>query len=202
MNRDIVKGKIILASGSPRRREILTDLQIPFEVDIPSHFDEIKPDGHTAEELALHNATGKAEAIAERHPNNLVLGVDTVGDFQGTILEKPKDREDAARMLRLMQGQTHQVLSGVCLIHAATGRKKTAIEITHITFAPLTEKEIQNYLDRAEVMDKAAAYAIQGLASLFVTKVEGDYFNVVGLPVQRLFQMLKIFDINLLGDVK
>ncbi len=192
--------EFILASSSPRRKELLSSIGLKFKVCPALNFSEENTENLLAHELVLRNAIGKAEEIAKKFPNALVLGVDTVGAFHDHILEKPKDYEDAFRMLKILQGNTHEVLSGLCLI--ANGKKSTFIESTHITFLPLTDAEINEYLKIGEWTDKAAAYGAQGLASIFIKGFDGDYFNVVGLPIYRLNLMLKDFDIDLLDLVK
>lgn len=169
-----------------------------FQVDPATTFQEIPAGNKLAHELVLINAEGKAEEVAARHPGELVLGVDTVGAYQDHVLEKPKDKADAFRMLKMLQGQTHEVLTGLCLIRG--DKKVTHVESTHITFLPLSDEEIRWYIETGEPMDKAASYAAQGIGALFIQKIEGDYFNVVGLPLHRLHLMLKEFDIHLLTD--
>lgn len=195
-----MKPLLILASQSPRRRELLSSLKIPFDVDPAQGFQEVAHDGRAPEALVLENAEGKAKEVASRHPSALVLGVDTIGVFEGQILEKPHDEGDARRMLTLLQGNTHTVLTGMCLVRGE--KKATYVESSLVSFLPLTEEEISNYIETGEPMDKAASYAVQGIGSLFVRKIEGDYFNVVGLPLYRLNLMLREFDIHLLRDVK
>lgn len=195
-----MKKTLILASQSPRRRELLNSLGIAFKVDPAHGFQEVPHSNRAPEDLVLENAIGKAQEVAARHPNDLILGVDTIGLFQGKILEKPHDKEDAFRMLTMLQGNTHEVLTGLCLLDPT--KKVTFVERSFVTFLPLTEKEIRAYICTGEPMDKAAAYAVQGIGSLFVKKIDGDYFNVVGLPLYRLNLMLQEFDIHLLLDVK
>lgn len=192
--------EFILASASPRRRELLSSIGFKFQVCPAVNFSEENKDKLLAHELVLRNAIGKAEEIAEKYPNAIVLGVDTVGAFHDHILEKPKDYDDAFRMLKILQGNTHEVLSGLCLI--AGNKKSTYIESTKITFLSLSDEEIHAYLKKGEWTDKAAAYAAQGLASIFIKGFDGDYFNVVGLPIYRLNLMLKDFDISLLDIVQ
>lgn len=193
-----MKTKLILASQSPRRSDLLRSIGMDFQVDPALNFQEIDSSATPAHEVVLINAQGKAEEVAGRHPGELVLGVDTVGAFQDHVLEKPKDKEDAFRMLKMLQNQTHEVLTG---LFVTNGEKTiTHIESTHITFLPLTDEEIRAYIETGEPMDKAASYAAQGIGALFIQKIEGDYFNVVGLPLYRLNLMLKEFDINLLTD--
>lgn len=189
---------LYLASQSPRRSDLLRSIGVDFKVEPAQNFKEIEHSNQLAHELVLINAEGKAQEIAQKHPESLVLGVDTVGAFHDHVLEKPKDKDDAFRMLKMLQGTTHEVLSGLCLIQAS--KKRTHIESTHITFLPLTDEEIWAYIETGEPMDKAASYAAQGIGGLFIEKIEGDYFNVVGLPLYRLNLMLKEFDINLLTD--
>lgn len=192
-----MKTQLILASQSPRRSELLKSIGIPFQVHA-SPFQEIDSSSRLAHEVVLINAKGKAEEVALHHPGELVLGVDTVGAYQDHVLEKPKDKADAFRMLKMLQGQTHEVLSGLYLTNGS--KTVTHIESTHITFLPLTDEEIKAYIETGEPMDKAASYAAQGIGALFIQKIDGDYFNVVGLPLYRLNLMLKEFDINLLTD--
>ncbi len=193
-----MKTKLILASQSPRRSDLLKSIGLDFQVEPATTFKEIPAGNQLAHELVLINAEGKAEEVAARHPGELVLGVDTVGAYQDHVLEKPKDKDDAFRMLKMLQGQTHEVLTGLCLIRG--DKKLTHVESTHITFLPLSDEEIRWYIETGEPMDKAASYAAQGIGALFIQKIEGDYFNVVGLPLHRLNLMLKEFDIHLLSN--
>ncbi len=193
---------IILASKSPRRIELLKLIGLKFKIDPALHFKEENDQNLSARELVLGNAVGKAEEIAKKYKKGLILGVDTVGALHDHILEKPKDRADAFRMLKLLQGNTHEVHSGMCLIDAESGKQLTFVESSKITFIMMSDEEINKYLDKNEWVDKAAAYAAQGLASIFIKSFDGDYFNVVGLPLYRLNLMLKDFDIDLLDIVK
>lgn len=192
---------IVLASSSPRRQEILEQIGLKFTVDPAQIYSEIHPEKHAPEALVEMNAVGKAREVASRHERALVIGVDTIGVFEDEILEKPKDREDALRMIRLLSGQTHEVWTAVCVIDTVSNQEITEIEKTKITFASLTEKEVVAYVDHGESMDKAAAYAAQGKAALFIECFEGDFLNVVGLPLQRLNRMLKEFDFHLMDAV-
>ncbi len=139
-------------------------------------------------EYAKRLARDKARAIFDRHPDNVVLGADTIVVVDEHLLEKPRDGEDAARMLRLLSGRLHQVITGVCLV--AQGFEQTEAEITEVRFSPLAESEITAYIATGEPMDKAGAYAIQGIASRWVERIDGCYFNVVGLPVPRMYRMM------------
>lgn len=193
---------LILASSSPRRREILELLKIPFIPETARDFLEHPQDAFSAEELALENALGKAEDVAKRYPSGFVLGVDTLGILEGAILEKPKDQEDAKRMLSSMQGKIHTIYSGIVVIDTETGQKKTALEKTEVEFAPMTSQEIERYLEKEYVLDKSGSYAAQGLMSLFIRSFKGDFWNVVGLPMARINEIFKTFDINLLDIVE
>ena len=175
---------LVLASASPRRREILQAAGIPFEVR-PASVDEAVLDGETPEEHVLRLARTKAEAIE----GDVVLGADTVVVVDGRILGKPADAADAARMLRMLSGRDHTVITGVCLRAGIRSRRDVAS--TLVRFAPLTDAEIYDYVASGEPFDKAGAYAIQGLASKFVECIEGCYFNVVGLPVSLVYRHLK-----------
>ncbi|MFH1534038.1 MAG: Maf family protein [Nitrospirota bacterium] len=181
--------QLVLASASPRRKELLEELGFEFMVH-PSDFEE--KDTHlTPEELVTHNALGKAQDVARHYRNALIIGVDTVGAFQDHILNKPQNRKDAKRILRLISNTTHKVISGICVMDSDKKRAITAVETTLITIDRLEDAEIDAYIRSGEGEDKAASYAIQGLGSLFVKKIEGDYFNVVGLPIYRLRKLLK-----------
>lgn len=179
--------KIVLASKSPRRSEILKNAGIDFTVRV-ADADETIPDGTKPQDAVVFLAARKAMAV-ERAEDELVLGADTVVVLDNKVLGKPKDREDAYNMLRSLSGRVHSVFTGVCAI--GNGVSITFAEETKVEFLPLTDKEIFNYIDTNEPYDKAGAYGIQGLASKFVRGIEGDYFNVVGLPISRIYE--KIF---------
>lgn len=178
---------IILASQSPRRREILELAGIRFEVRVPG-IEEKRRAGESAAEYVERLATEKAWAI-EAGGGDFVLAADTTVVAGGEVLEKPHSEEDAARMLRLLRGRDHEVLTGVCVRHGA--RTWSGVERTRVRFAAMTEEEVLEYARSGEPLDKAGGYAIQGLASRYVEGIEGCYFNVVGLPVRRVYGMLK-----------
>ena len=186
---------LILASGSPRRRELLGHFAVPFAV-IPAVGPEQPPVGVGAGETALALSRAKAEEIAAQYPDSVVIGADTVVAVDDAILGKPHDAADAARMLALLSGREHSVYTGVTVM--VNGRTVSAWERTKVFFRPLTDREITAYIATGEPMDKAGAYGYQGLASLFVEKIEGDYFNVIGLPLCRLGQMLSELGVSLL----
>ena len=179
---------LILASASPRRSELLRNADISFTVE-PAHVPEQAEPGETPLVYAQRLARDKAFAVFARHSDSVVLGADTVVVADEHLLEKPADDADAARMLRLLSGRAHEVITGVCL--AAAGFEQTEAEVTAVRFAPLNESEIAAYIATGEPMDKAGAYAIQGIASRWVERIDGCYFNVVGLPVPRIYRMLR-----------
>ena len=181
-------GMLVLASASPRRAELLRSAGIPFVVD-PAHVPEWPLAGELPIDYAQRLAREKALAVFARHPADAVLGADTVVVIDEHLLEKPADADDATRMLRLLSGRTHEVITGVCL--AAPGFVRTEAEVTQGTFSRLSEREIAEYVQSGEPLDKAGAYGIQGRASRWVTGIEGCYFNVVGLPVARVYRLLR-----------
>jgi septum formation protein len=187
--------RIILASASPRRLELLRLTGLPFEV-IPSSVDEECVTGAPAEVARLLSER-KAEEVAARHPGALVLGADTIVTLDGAILGKPRDAGDARRMLALLSGRTHQVITGIALRGA--GAVSDAVS-TDVTFRPLTAREIAAYVATGEPMDKAGAYALQGHAALFTPEIRGDYANVVGLPLCRLTDLLRAHGIPVLDE--
>ncbi len=179
---------LILASASPRRAELLRNAGIPFTVE-PAHVPEMGSGSETPQDYAQRLARDKALPIFALHPQSAVLGADTVVVADEHLLEKPQDKRDAARMLGLLAGRTHQVITGVCLL--APGFERIEVEVTSVVFSPLTAREIADYVATTEPVDKAGAYAIQGMASRWAERIEGCYFNVVGLPVPRVYRMLR-----------
>jgi septum formation protein len=179
---------LVLASASPRRQELLRNAGIPFEVE-PAHIPEDPLPGEGARECAERLAREKALAIAEKRPTDVVLGADTLVVIDGQILGKPTDASDAARMLRMLSGREHQVITGVCLV--VSGQCSVASETSAVTMSAISTKEIAAYVASGEPMDKAGAYAIQGIASRWIPRIEGDYSNVVGLPVALVYRMLR-----------
>jgi septum formation protein len=199
---------LVLASASPRRQELLRNAGIEFVVH-PANVPEMPRDGEAPRSFAERMAREKALAVLAQRPNEMVLGADTVVVVDGEILGKPRDAADAARMLRLLSGRKHEVITGVCLAggRSPQGLKPAAInslfgtaeavpsrvcsETTMVTMGGLSEDDIRSYVATGEPMDKAGAYAIQGMASRWISRIEGDYFNVVGLPVALVWKMLK-----------
>jgi septum formation protein len=183
--------RLILASNSPRRRELLRNAGFQFDVR-PSGIEENRLPGESPEDFARRLARDKALDVARQsNPASLVLGADTVVAINGEILEKPVDANDARRMLRTLSGHTHRVITGVCLVRAPEAVLAWSHETTLVTFRTLTEEEIGSYVESGEPFDKAGGYGIQGLASRFVPRIEGCYFNVVGLPIPLVYEMVK-----------
>ena len=184
---------LILASSSPRRSEILTAVGWPFETH-PAGVDETRLPDEPAEEFVQRLAREKAETVARTRLFGLVLGADTTVVVDGEILEKPRDAEDARRMLRLLGGRWHEVLTGIALVSAETGRAAVGVERTRVRFAETTEEEVGWHVSTGDVLDKAGAYAIQGRAALFIEAIDGDYWNVVGLPVRLVYELARGLD--------
>jgi len=176
---------LILASASPRRVELLRQLSLDFKV-LPGNVPEIHHDQFTARELSQVNAYRKARAVAKKFPDALVLGADTLVYLKTALFGKPATLEEAYQMLERLQGCTHQVITGICLLHLRKHRQTLFAETTEVTFRPLDEVQIRRYLNRVNPLDKAGAYAIQEEGDLIVEKIAGSYTNVVGLPVERL----------------
>lgn len=184
---------LVLASSSPRRRELLGLLGLPFEV-IPSEFDEasVAPAEFAPPQYVMTLARSKAAEVATRSGGDrLVIGADTTVVLDDDYLNKPANAEDARRMLRALSGRTHQVYTGLCLIHGSAIRIDHAV--TEVTFDSLSEAVISAYVATGEPLDKAGAYGIQGKALSFIPKIKGDYYNVVGLPIEYLRRLLLPF---------
>jgi septum formation protein len=185
---------LVLASASPRRRELLKNAGIPFIVQA-SEIPELPREGEAPQACAERLAREKARDVFRQRPQDFVLGADTIVIVDGQILGKPRDVADAAHMLRLLSGRTHQVITGVCLIgpdrKERSSLEDTRSETTLVTMSQLSDGDIQSYVATGEPLDKAGAYAIQGIASRWISRIEGDYFNVVGLPVSLVYRMLR-----------
>jgi septum formation protein len=185
----IEKQSLILASASPRRQELLREAGVPFETH-PAHIPEERLPGEAAIPYVQRLSREKALAVARRFPGHFVLGADTIVLVDDNVLEKPRDQQDATRMLRLLSGRAHNVITGVSLITPA-GSIDTRTCTTQVFFRKLMEQEIQTYVAGNEPMDKAGAYAIQGGAACFADRLEGEYSNVVGLPLLLVTEMLQ-----------
>lgn len=184
------KTELILASGSPRRRELLERAGYDFRI-ITSDVEEISSTSMEPSSVAMENARLKALSVAASHDGRfIVVGADTIVVLDGRIFGKPRDEQDACRMLRELSGRTHQVITGVCVV--ASGQCETFAETTDVTFRQLSDGEISSYVATGEPLDKAGAYGIQGGAAIFVDHIDGDYDNVVGLPVTRLQRTLDL----------
>jgi septum formation protein len=182
--------EIILASASPRRAEILRTIGWPFEV-LPVDLDESTRADEGAVDYVRRLAKGKADAAAARRSASIIVAADTTVTVDGQILGKPADELDAMRMLRLLNNRWHQVMTGIAVINPELSRSVVAHEETEVKFAAMSEDEIAWYARTLEPMDKAGAYAIQGLGSRFIEEIRGDYFNVVGLPIRLVYEVFR-----------
>jgi septum formation protein len=186
--------KIFLASSSPRRAEILRNAGIAFEI-CATHIDEASLPGETAQAMVARLAEAKARAAAAQMDASscecIIVGADTTVELEGEILGKPRDSAHAREMLSKLGGRTHHVLTGIFLLRLPGNVTHAAVENSAVTFAPLDEKEIDAYVATGEPLGKAGAYAVQGIAGRYIPKIEGCYFNVVGLPLARLYALLR-----------
>lgn len=180
---------MILASQSPRRKELLSLITTDFEI-IPAKGEEILPEKISPENAVLLLAQQKADEIFTKYKNQVIIAADTVVAVDGKILGKPADETDAFNMLKTLSGRVHSVFTGVCVI-SANGEKTEFAEQTAVEFYPLSDEEIRAYIATGEPMDKAGAYGIQERGALLIKRIEGDYYNVMGLPVGRLSRVLK-----------
>ena len=188
---------IILASNSPRRKELLRQVGVSFTVD-PADVDERPLPGERPEDYAVRVALDKARVAAARSKNGVIIAADTIVVVDDTILGKPADRNDAERMLTVLSNRVHRVITGLAVIDAASGKTMTNSAVTSVWFRDLSQQEIQSYIAGGEPLDKAGAYGIQGKGALLVKQIEGCYFNVVGLPLSLLGELLRKFGISLL----
>lgn len=185
--------RFVVASASPRRRELLSSAGYTFEV-IPSDADETLPDGISARGAVVELAKRKAHSVLKNETDAVVLGCDTVVSLDGKILGKPKTHEEAEEMLRALSGRAHEVFTGVCI---ADGEKEECfVSCTNVEFYSLSDETVRSYVQTEEPMDKAGAYGIQGLGSVLVKKLDGDYFTVMGLPVNKCARVLALFGIE------
>ena len=181
--------KLILASGSPRRAEIMNSVGWDFEKDVPD-VDESVIDGESPEDYVVRLAKTKADVIAERHTGEMVLGADTTVVIEDQIIGKPLDIEDAHRMLAMLSGNWHEVLTGVAVVN--NGGTNTGLQRTRVKFAEMNANEINFLVELGDPLDKAGAYAVQAQAALFIEEIDGDYWNVVGLPVSLVYRLVRI----------
>ena len=190
-----MRKKIILASASPRRKELLSQIGITFEIIKAEKEEHITSSIPT--EVVKELSMQKAKEVAAKCDGSIIIGADTIVAMEGQILGKPKDRADAMRMLRLLQGKKHQVITGVTVLLGSTNTLSFA-EVTDVSLYPMTDAQIERYIATKEPMDKAGAYGIQGRFAAYVRGIEGDYNNVVGLPIGRLYQEVLSVGIDLL----
>lgn len=190
--------KIILASGSPRRKDLLEKLGIDFAVEV-SNYQEDTNLNVSPLELSKILSSGKAEDVAKKHQSQdaIIIGADTFISFENKILGKPHTQEKAKEMIRDLSGQSHSVITGFTIIDVKSGRKILKAVESKVYFRELNEKEIDNYIKTGDCLDKAGAYAIQEAGAILIEKIEGDYTNIVGLPIPALVKELKNFGINL-----
>lgn len=189
--------KIILASASPRRKELLEKIGLKFEVE-PSDYAEDMRSGLSPAELARAISLEKARVVASKHKNTVVIAADTFIVFRGKIMGKPGTEAEARRMLMMLRGKPHSVITGFTILDTDRNRVLTKSVETVVHIKNLTSEEIDAYVKSGEPLDKAGAYAIQGLGSVIVERIEGDYFNVIGLPLSALAEGLKEFGIHIL----
>lgn len=192
--------KFILASSSPRRRELLASIGLEFDV-MPSDIPEVRGEGESPEEYVARLSREKAMAIAGKHPARWVIAADTTVLLGDEVLEKPRDAEDAKRMLATIAGNTHIVYTGVTLLNIEKHHRDTRVAESEVRILPLTTDDIAWYVGTGEPLDKAGSYAAQGLGGMFVDSIHGSYTNVVGLPLALLFQMLRRAGIDPLMQV-
>ncbi|RHW29978.1 Maf family protein [Oceanobacillus profundus] len=188
----MAKNKLILASSSPRRQELLTQVRIPFSVRNPN-VDESQITTNDPVEKVKQLALIKGKNVPIQHPEAIILAADTVVAYKQQIFEKPNNKEDAYQMLLALSGNVHEVYTGVMI--RSLEQKSIFIERTQVEFLPLTDQEIEWYVSSEEPYDKAGAYGIQGLGAMFVKNINGDYFNVVGLPISRVVRELRSFSV-------
>ena len=191
-----MKKKIILASTSPRRHGMARQMGLEFEI-VPSNYEENMSVDLNPEKLAMTLAYGKAKEVSERIKEGIILGIDTFVVFNNKKLGKPKSKEEAFETLKVLSGKIHEVYSGIAIINCETGVEIKDFEVTKVKFRKLNDDEINSYIKTGEPMDKAGAYGIQGLGSIFVEKVDGCYTNVVGFPVYNIYKNLKKLGVDI-----
>jgi septum formation protein len=194
---DLKQRRIILASSSPRRKEFLERTGLKFTVD-PSEYPEHLCSDLSPEGLVKALSIGKAAAVARKYQDAVIIAADTIGVVRRTIIGKPHTEAEARKMLELISGKSHRVITGLTLIDSKTNKMVTRIVETRVYIKKLSPQEIRNYVKSGEPLDKAGAYAIQGLGSVIVQKIIGDFYNVVGLPLNTLAECLKIFGVDIL----
>lgn len=193
------KPTLLLASSSPRRRELIRFLQLPVEI-LVNDVDETVEEGLTpaqiVETLSERKASASLGAAKEENKDGILIGSDTIVVVDGMVLGKPQDQADAARMLGLLQGRSHQVYTGLCCIDTESGRTIISHTVNNVTFRAMNEKEIAGYIQTGEPMDKAGSYGVQGLGSIFIERIDGDFYSVMGLPLNLLYQLLLELEVS------
>jgi septum formation protein len=193
---------IILASASPRRKELLEKIDLKFEVDASDCEEDINPGLESRlkpREIVRKLSIKKAQSVAARHKNAIIIAADTIGMVGDKILGKPHTKNEASKMLRAISGKSHSVITGFSILDTATNKIVTETVNTQVYIKKLTGEEIDAYVKTGEPLDKAGAYAIQGMGAVIVKKIEGDFYNVMGLPLNALTEALKEFGINIWG---
>ena len=189
--------KVILASASPRRKEILQNTKLNFDIQ-KSDIEEVILENESPEDMVVRLAYEKAFDVAKRNTDRLVIGADTIVALDNEVLGKPKDQNEAYQMIKRLSNKTHKVITGISLINLKENKIIKDYVVSFVTFKDLSEDSIKDYINTNESLDKAGAYGIQGYGVLLVKNIQGDYFNIVGLPISRLSDLLKNhFDINL-----
>lgn len=180
--------KLILASQSPRRKELLEKCGYPFEIDVADIDETINTNGNLEEEIRLLSIK-KANEVLKRHKDAIVIGSDTIVTLNNEVLGKPHSKQEAKEMLRKLSGNTHEVITGIAIL--SDKKEFSTVSINYVTFEELTEEEIEKYVETKEPMDKAGAYAIQGIASRYIKNINGDYYAIMGFPVSIVYEELK-----------
>lgn len=181
---------IVLASTSPRRKALLEQIKLSFKVVVSDYEEDMTLD-MPPEELVMHLSQGKARSVAEKVSDALVIAADTIVAFEGRVVGKPHEKEDASEMLQKLSGKTHEVLTGLTVIDTAKNKELSRVVKTQVVFRNLSDYEIRTYVASGEPLDKAGAYGIQGLGALLIKEIRGDYYNVIGLPLVTLKEMLE-----------
>ncbi len=189
--------KIILASASPRRKEILEKTGLKFKVD-ESDYEENMDVNLKPHDLAMRHAIGKAKAVACKHSNAIIISADTIVVLKNRVFGKPRNKKEAKEMLKTLRGKAHTVITGYTILDSESGKRETRAIESKVFFKRLTDDEIDAYIRSGEPLDKAGAYGVQGLGALIVKRIEGDFFNVMGLPLSSVAESLKKFGIEIL----
>ncbi len=192
-----VERTIILASASPRRKELLEKIGLTFKVDVSGYPEHLTGE-FNPEELVINISQGKARAVAAKYPDDIIIAADTIGVIGRRVIGKPHTGREAIKMLKLLSGRSHRVITGLTVLDSRKCKIISRTVETRVYFKKLSDAEISRYVATGEPLDKAGAYAIQGLGSMLVEKIHGDYYNVMGLPLNTLAQILKEFDIQIL----